>query len=114
MDASIIFSTAFLMSVTKMTSSEAVRAVVSDELEAGTDLCDHVEAELLLWECQVEGLVTERLRLGGALANNDDMESWVENRLEKYYTVRIVDLDALTIFFSNLDDYWRLSFTYQY
>jgi len=82
---SILFSTAFLMSVTRMTSSEAVRAVIGSDLESGTEMVDLVETELSSWESEVGGLVTERLRCGSV--TDDAEDTWVERRLDNYYTV---------------------------
>ena len=73
------------MSVTRMTSSEAVRAVIGSDLESGTEMVDLVETELSSWESEVGGLVTERLRCGSVTDDADD--TWVERRLDNYYTV---------------------------
>ena len=73
------------MSVTRMTSSEAVRAVIGGDLESGVEVCDLVESELSSWEADVGGLVTERLKCGSVLSEME--ESWIEQRLDSYYTV---------------------------
>ena len=73
------------MSVTRMTSSEAVRAVIGSDLESGTEMVDLVETELSSWESDVGGLVTERLRCGSVMDDTED--TWVGRRLDNYYTV---------------------------
>ena len=83
----MLLATAFLMTITRLTSGEAVRAVVSGDLETvgGLETCDQVEAALAGWEAEVGGLVAARLRLGGEWA---EQERWAEARLDSYYTVR--------------------------
>ena len=53
-----------MMSVTRLTGSEAVRAVVGDQVETMSRLAEDVEDRLADWEWQVAGLVRERLREG--------------------------------------------------
>ena len=86
--ASVLISTAFLMSITRLTSSEAVRSVLSSEHEAGPGLCDSVEAGLAAWEVRVGGLLAQRLGLGAG--DWAEQEEWAETRLDRYYTVNIV------------------------
>ena len=83
--ASVLISTAFLMSITRLTSSEAVRSVLSSEHEAGPGLCDSVEAGLAAWEVRVGGLLAQRLGLGAG--DWTEQEAWAETRLDRYYTV---------------------------
>ena len=82
---SVLISTAFLMSITRLTSGEAVRSVLSSELEAGPGLCDSVEAGLAGWEVRVGGLLAQRLGLGAR--DWAEQEAWAETRLDRYYTV---------------------------
>ena len=82
---SVLISSAFLMSITRMTSGEAVRSVLSSELEAGPGLCDSVEAGLAGWEVRVGGLLAQRLGLGAR--DWTEQEAWAETRLDRYYTV---------------------------
>ena len=74
------------MSITRLTSGEAVRSVMSSELEAGPGLCDSVEAGLAAWEVRVGGLLAQRLSLGTA-RDWAEQEAWAEARLDRYYTV---------------------------
>ena len=67
-----------MMSVTRLTSSEAVRAVVGPQVETMAELAEEVERRLVDWEREVAGLVRERLRLGGELKVRD--QAWAENR----------------------------------
>ena len=75
-----------MMSVTRLTGSEAVRAVLADQLEPLTSLAEEVEGRLVDWEWEVAGLVRERLRL--AMLDQTRDQAWAEHRLELYYTVR--------------------------
>ena len=88
---SVTLITAFLMSVGRMTSSEAVRTVVGGDVEDAADLCDRVEADLAAWEVDVNGLVTERLKLGGLTSLSSDkyleIDQYSARRLENYYSV---------------------------
>ena len=86
--ASVLISTAFLMSITRLTSSEAVRSVLSSEHEAGPGLCDSVEAGLAAWEVRVGGLLAQRL--GHGAGDWAEQEAWAETRLDRYYTVNTV------------------------
>ena len=75
-----------MMSVTRLTGSEAVRAVLADQLEPLTSLAEEVEGRLVDWEWEVAGLVRERLRL--TMLDQTRDQAWAEHRLELYYTVR--------------------------
>ena len=81
-----LLATVYLMAVTRLTGSEAVRAVLADQLEPLTWLAEEVEGRLVDWEWEVAGLVRERLRL--ATLGQGGEEVWAEHRLELYYTVR--------------------------
>ena len=48
-----------MMSVTRLTSSEAVRAVLAGQVEGEGELGEEVERRLTDWEWEVGGLVRE-------------------------------------------------------
>ena len=95
------------MTITRLTSGEAVRAVVSGDLETvgGLETCDQVEAALAEWEAEVGGLVAARLRLGGG-AEWAEQERWAEARLDSYYTVR-GEIAGTFVIFSYRDGHGR-------
>ena len=95
------------MTITRLTSGEAVRAVVSGDLETvgGLETCDQVEAALAGWEAEVGGLVAARLRLGGG-AEWAEQERWAEARLDSYYTVR-GEIAGTFVIFSYRDGHGR-------
>ena len=103
----VLLATAFLMTITRLTSGEAVRAVVSGDLETvgGLETCDQVEAALAEWEAEVGGLVAARLRLGGG-AEWAKQERWAEARLDSYYTVRR-EITRTFVMFSYRDGHGR-------
>ena len=65
-----MLTTVYMMSVTRLTSSEAVRAVVGDHVETMSRLAEEVEERLADWEWQVAGLVRERLREGSLMVSS--------------------------------------------
>ena len=78
-----------MMAVTRLTGSEAVRAVLADQLEPLCSLAEEVEGRLVDWEWEVAGLVRERLRLAMLGRTEQTREqAWAEHRLDLYYTVR--------------------------
>ena len=78
-----------MMAVTRLTGSEAVRAVLADQLEPLCSLAEEVEGRLVDWEWEVAGLVRERLRLAMLGRTEQTREQvWAEHRLDLYYTVR--------------------------
>ena len=84
-----LLATVYLMAVTRLTGSEAVRAVLADQLEPLSGLAEEVEGRLVDWEWEVAGLVRERLRLAMLGGNRQAGEqAWAEHRLEQYYSVR--------------------------
>ena len=86
LESTALLATVYLMSVTRLTGSEAVRAVLADQLEPLTSLAEEVEGRLVDWEWEVAGLVRERLRL--ATLGQGGEQVWAEHRPELYYTVR--------------------------
>ena len=89
LESTALLATVYLMSVTRLTGSEAVRAVLADQLEPLSGLAEEVEGRLVDWEWEVAGLVRERLRLAMLGGNRQAGEqAWAEHRLEQYYSVR--------------------------
>ena len=85
-----------MMAVTRLTGSEAVRAVLANQLEPLCSLAEEVEGRLVDWEWEVAGLVRERLRLAMLGRTEHGREqAWAEHRLELYYTVDIYILGII-------------------
>ena len=83
-----MLATVYTMSISRLTSSEAARAVLADQLEPLSSLAEEVEERLRDWEWEVAGLVRERLRLASlGRADESRDQAWAEHRLERYYTV---------------------------
>ena len=88
LETTALLATVYLMAVTRLTGSEAVRAVLADQLEPLSCLAEEVEGRLVDWEWEVAGLVRERLRLAMVAGSNQGGEqAWAEHRLELYYSV---------------------------
>ena len=90
---SVTLTTALLMTVSRMTSSEAVRSIIGPDAENANltpGLCDQVEADLASWENDVNGLISERLSMTKLSINTClKIEKFSSKRLDQYYSVCI-------------------------
>ena len=98
LSVSVALTTALLMTVTRMTCSEAVRSIIGQDAEdAGLTpgLCDQVEADLACWENDVNGLISERLNMTKLSIDKClEIENFSSKRLDLYYSVCILTIKS--------------------